>query len=140
MKGSCVGRVISVAAFGEVRVGLGASIWIGLASGRRRAPTGALVDDTKVVGGTFVAAAQLAPLKGPSCTDGPGWLRQCMSCTAVGTEHLRTSVTVSLRMSAIAMSALTSSVETLARSCRLYWSAMGSAMPSELHTPCLSRS
>jgi hypothetical protein len=128
------GGVVSVAAFGEVSGGLAPFIGIGIASSGRRAPTGALVDNAKVVGGTF-AAAQRAPGKRPSCTGGPGRLGQCMRCTAVGKEDLRAWATVSLGMSAIAMSAPTSSVEMLARSCRQYWSATGSAMPSELHTP-----
>ena len=126
--GSSVGEV-SVATFGVARGGLARYIGIGLASSGRRAPTGALVDNAKVVGGAFVAE-ECAPRKGPSCTDGPGRFGHCMKCKAVGKEHLQTWAIVSLGMSAIA-----SSVEMLARSCRPYWSATGSAMPSELHTP-----
>jgi hypothetical protein len=131
--GSSVGEV-SVATFGVARGGLARYIGIGLASGGPSAPTGALVDNAKVVGGTFVAA-ECAPRKGPSCTDGPGRFGHCMKCKAVGKEHLQTWAIVSLGMSAIAMSAPMLSVEMLAHSCRLHWSATGSGMPSELHTP-----
>jgi hypothetical protein len=119
VQGECAGsaaRRIRVAAFWVARVAVAI---VGLASGGRRAPTRTLVDNANVVGGAFVAA-QRAPRKGPSCTDGSGRFGQCMRCTAVGTEHLRTWATVSLGMSAIAMSAPTLSVEMLARSCRPY--------------------
>jgi hypothetical protein len=65
-------------------VNVGQAPIIGLASGGRRTPAGALVFDAKVVGGTF-AAAQLAPRKGPSCTDGPHALHA--GHAAAGTEY-----------------------------------------------------